>query len=159
MKWRPSPGSTADFGATQVGRRKHGKRGIHLLRLPAGVHVTAGRQLTKPHEVEHLIRQYIADTGYGAGRAAIDDAVKHFRVDAHNQFDVSTPPGDVLGRVAQRFRAAEFLEADEILVVAPEIEEQFGSGSEAIVRTVVYDSRQIRGGFQDSYKMRALCRA
>ena len=35
-------------------------------------------------------------------------------VDADHQRDVGSAPGDMLGGVAQRFRAAEFLEADEM---------------------------------------------
>ena len=79
--------------------------------------------------MQHLARQHVADPGDRARGAAIDEAVKHLRVDADHQRQRRVLARDVLGRVAQRGRAAELLEADEMRMAARGASKNRSAGS------------------------------
>jgi len=84
------------------------------------------RQAAQRDEVEHLLRQGVADPGDRADSPAIHEAVEYLRVDADHQQQRGAAPGDVLGGAGERGGAAELLEADEIGVTRAQIEEQVG---------------------------------
>ena len=79
--------------------------------------------LAKGDEMKHFFWQHIADAGDRAARTTIDETVKDLRVDADHQRDVGRLADNMLGRVAQRFGAAELFEAEEMGVTAPQFEE------------------------------------
>ena len=66
--------------------------------------------------------------------------------------------GDVLGGVAQQFRAAELLEPDEMGVFPAQLEEQLRPGLEAVIRAVVDDRRQVDRRLENMSEMAALGR-
>ena len=136
--------------------RQRRERALELERQPPGLDVALGGASTEFDEAQHLARQHVADAGDDAARAAVDDAVKHLGVDADHQRNVVGLPGDVFGRVAQRLRAAEFLESDEMRELAAQVEEQFGASLEAVVGAVVDDRRQIDRCGKDAAEMAAL---
>ena len=67
-------------------------------------------------------------------------------------------PGDVLRGVAQRFRAAELLEPDEMRVFPAQFEEQLRPGLEAVIGAVVDDRGQVDRGLENAGEMGALGR-
>ena len=70
----------------------------------------------------------------------------------------SDRPGDMLGGVAQRLRAAEFLEPDEVGKLLAQFEEKFGAGLEAVIGAVVDDRRQVDRRLEHAHEMAALGR-
>src|SRR4029077_16189483 len=64
--------------------------------------------------------------------------------------------GDVLSRVAQGFCTAELLEADEMRIVAPKLEEEIGAGFEPVMGAVVNDRGKVDGCFKNAGEMGAL---
>ena len=93
-------------------------------RQSPGFDVTGSGPFAKRDQVQHFAGQAVADPGDRADRATANESMTHLRIDADHQQDVAVGMSDVLGGVAQRIRAAEFLEADEIRKLAPQIEEQ-----------------------------------
>ena len=90
------------------------ERAFELQRAPPRLGIALGGALAQLDQAQHFARQHVADAGDDAAGAAIDDAMEHLGVDADHQRDLGRSPGDVFGGVAQRLRAAEFLESDEM---------------------------------------------
>ncbi len=101
-----------------VEARQDAERALEFERAPPRLRIARRGAFAERDEMQHFPRQHVADAGDGAARPAIDVAVEHLRVDADHQRDFRRSPGDVLGGVAQRLRAAEFLEADEVRISA-----------------------------------------
>ena len=107
---------------------------------------------------QHGIGEHVADPGDHADGAAEHDAVDDLGVDADEQVEVGGSGRDVLRRVRQRLAPAELLVADEVGVVGAQLEEQVGACLEAVVRAVVDDARQVRGGTEHAVEVIALRR-
>ena len=107
------------------------ERALKLERKAPRLSVALGGALAKLDQTQHFVREHIADAGDGAAGAAIDEAVEHFGVDADHERDVVRTARDMLRGVAQRFRAAEFLESDQMgkLVCAARRTAPLASGS------------------------------
>ena len=120
--------------------------------------VTAGRGAGETDQGQHGIGENVADPGDHADGAAEHDAVDDLGVDADEQVEVGGSGRDVLCRVRQRLAPAELLVADEVGVVGAQLEEQVGACLEAVVRAVVDDARQVRGGTEHAVEVIALRR-
>lgn len=86
---------------------------------PASFGISFCRLFAQFDEPEDFFGQRVSHPGNRAGCPAADKAVKHLRVDTDHQRQIGIGSGDVLGCVAERFRPAEFLEADQIRVLLP----------------------------------------
>ena len=85
-------------------------------------------------------------------------AMKNLCVDADHQCQIGIATGDMLRCVAERLRAAEFFEADQVGELTMQIEKQIGFGFKTVVRTVVNHRWQTIGGFEDAGKVGSLSR-
>ncbi|MNE41385.1 hypothetical protein D3C80_1354530 [compost metagenome] len=135
---------------------EHGQRLLQFQRADAGIRIALGSGLRQLAEVNDFLRQNIADAGDGAGCAAIDEAVENGRIDADHQGYFIITAGDVLGRITHVGRAAEFLEADKVLVLGAQGKEEIGAGGKAVIGAVVDNRRDIRRSRQDGLEMRLL---
>lgn len=78
------------------------------------------------------------------------------RVHADHQGERLVVAGDVFGGIAERGRATEFLEANEVGVIGTQREEQISAGLVAVVRAVVDDGGQTFACREDRLEMRFL---
>jgi hypothetical protein len=106
--------------------------------------------------VQDLGREAVADAGDRADGAAAQEPVEHLRVDADQQEQVVVGVGDVLGRAGEGIGAAELLEADEVAVVAAQLEEERRSRLEAVVGAVVDHGGEVGRGAEDAADVVAL---
>ena len=141
-----------------VENRERLKRALKLERKAARFGVALGGALTELDQTQHLARQHVADAGDGAAGAAIDKAVEHLGVDPDHERDVVRTPGNMLRGIAQRLRAAELLEADQMGKLFAQFEEQLGSCLEAVIRAIVDDRRQVDRRLEHASEMAALGR-
>ena len=145
-----------DQVGTLVETGEHGERGIQFLGETKRIRVALGGKTRQFDETQGLRRQCVADAGDDAGSAAVDDAVDHLRVDAHHEVEIIPLTGDVLGCVAERFPAAELLEAHQVMELGGQVEEQARAGLEAVIGTVVDDCGQLTPCTQNSPEVRML---
>src|SRR6185312_9132464 len=96
---------------------------VQLLGLTARASIAARRLLAQRDEMQHLLRQHIANARYGADGAAVDVAVEHLGVDADQQHHRSIIPRNVLRRVAKGCGSAELFEPNEVGVPLARSEE------------------------------------
>ena len=111
------------------------------------------------NQMQNFLRQTVTNTSDRADSATVDESVKDLSVHSDHQQHIIAVMSDMFGRVTERIGTAEFLEANEIRKLAPQIEKEIGSGFESVIRTVVNDGRQIRSSTQHARKVRTLgCR-
>lgn len=77
-------------------------------------------------------------------------------IDADHQGYFIITAGDVFSGITHIGRAAEFLEADEVLVFGAQREEQIGAGRETVIGAVVDDSRNFRSGRENGLEVSLL---
>ena len=82
--------------------------------------------------------------------------MEDLRIHAHHQGHGRILTGDMFGGIAQRGGPAKLLEADQMRVAFMQIKEQVGACFKAVIGAVIDDGRQINGGFQHGFEMRAL---
>ena len=135
---------------------KHRERFIEFLGPKQGVFVAGCSLIAQLDQAQDRGREHVADTGDQAARAAANDAVHDLGIDTHHQLEVGSARRDVLGRIVEGFGAAELLEADQVVELLGQVEEQLGPGLEAVVGTVVDDGGKLAAVAQHRGEVRAL---
>jgi len=74
-------------------------------------------------------------------------------IDSHHERQSRISTGDVLRRIGEGCRSAEFLEAHEIRVLTPQIKEEVRLGLEAIIRAVIDNGGEIAASLKDVRKV------